>query len=264
MKPGIYYDLSNAEYQDVPAVSRSFLWRAHSQSFHHAVHGAYKSSPAFDFGTATHFAVLQPDEFEARVKRGPADRRGNKWKDAQEEGRLLMVSGEYDDVLRIRDTVHTNRVVHDLLTKGRPVAEASCFWVDERTGERCKVRPDLATDDGLIDLKTTVDASPAAFAAACAKYGYHMQDAFYRHGWEQAGGGKADRFFFVAVEKSPPYASAVYELDDIAKMVGAKIWRETLNAYAEHKAEGTFPSYGEDVQLLGLPDWAVRDHLEID
>lgn len=92
-----------------------------------------------------------------------------------------------------------------LLTCGALPPKFSIFWQDADTGIDCRCRPDYIHSSGIIvDLKSTLDASPAAFAKSCANSRYHVQDAFYSEGFYQAAGEWPRGFVFIAVEKPRP------------------------------------------------------------
>jgi hypothetical protein len=105
----------------------------------------------------------------------------------------------------------------------------------------------------VIDLKSTVDASPAGFARAVARYSYHVQAAHYM------AGTKCDRFLFVAFEKTAPYACAVYELDADAIARGRDLREHALETLASCIELGVWPGYATEVQVLELPRWAQGD-----
>jgi hypothetical protein len=254
------FDISNEAYHATNAISKSGLWTLHSKTPAHYKFGEAKHSAAFDLGTASHTAILEPEKLGSSILRGPTDRRGNKWSEAQAmaemEGRLLLTSGDYDAVLRIRDAAHRNPLVRKLTASAQ--VERSAFWVDEETGQLCRCRPDCysPTLKLMADVKTTIDASPGKWRRSVADYGYHMQEAMYSEGWEAAGGGEVDGFVFIAVEKDSPHVVAVYELDRNAAAEGYAIYRTALNRYAECMAADNWPGYGQGVMCLDLPKWA--------
>ena len=129
IKPGIYQGIPNESYHAGPGISKSGLWTIHTKSPAHYKFGVRKETNAFDFGEACHLAILEPNDFEKRVIRGPEDRRGNKWKDQLEacalDGKLLLTAGDFDGVLAIRDAVHANSFINNIITQGKPLVEAS-------------------------------------------------------------------------------------------------------------------------------------------
>jgi hypothetical protein len=163
--------------------------------------GAFKRH-AIGFSLA-HCAVLEPDELSKRYAIAP-DRRSNAGKAAAAEmsanGIEAVSEPEMALALNMADAVRQHPYAAALLADGK--AEQSFWWDDKATGQRCKCRPDWYQGTTIVDLKTCQDASPGAFARACATFGYHTQAAHYLNGTF------ADRFVFVAVEKTYPYALA--------------------------------------------------------
>ncbi|WP_454618390.1 PD-(D/E)XK nuclease-like domain-containing protein [Bradyrhizobium cenepequi] len=269
MKPGIYLKLDNEAYHAGPGISKSGLWTIDQQSPAHYKYPADKDEDstqaiaAKSFGTAAHIAILEPERFEKSVYRGPEDRRGNKWKDAEEfckiEGKTLLIASAYDNILAIRDSVHADARINSIITGGKPVVEASGYWIDQETGELCRCRPDLYRRDLklILDVKSALSAHPDAFARSVISYGYHAQEAFYTDGW-QACGQEVEGFAFLVWEKKSPYAFAVYELPPSIVEEGRAIMRKALNTYAECRKANRWPAYGEGVQELSFKRWSYR------
>lgn len=261
IQPGIYENIPNEAYHSGPGISKSGLWKIHTSTPAHFKFAERKESKVFDFGEAAHLAILQPEDFETMVYRGPDDRRGNRWKDAQEfceiEGKLLLTSGDFDAVLAIRDAVHADAWINSIVTGGERQIEASGYWTDPETGVICRCRPDLYRRDlgVIIDVKSTASAAPAHFAKSVVNYGYHAQEAFYTDGW-RALGNTVDAFVFIAFEKDSPYAKAVYELPPSIVQEGREIIRKTMPVFDHCQKTGDWPGYADGVQELSFPRWA--------
>ncbi len=69
-------------------------------------------------------------------------------------------------------------------------------------------------------------------------------------------------FVFIAVEKTPPYAVALYELDAEAVDLGRALARRDLARYANARDFGVWPGYPDAVQSLSLPKWATYAEIE--
>lgn len=263
IKPGIYHGIPNEAYHAGPGISKSGLWTIQTKSPAHYKYGERETKKEFDFGEACHLAILQPDDFEKKVMRGPDDRRGNRWKDmldfCKTEGKLLLTGPDYDSVLSIRDAVHADAWINAIITGGTPEIEASGYWIDEETGALCRCRPDLWRDDlGIvIDLKSTRSAHPDEFARGVVNYGYHAQEAHYSDGW-RALGKDVQGFVFLAWEKDQPFAYGVYELPPSIVDEGRAAIRAAMKTYAECDQTGVWPAYGDGVQELSFKRWAYR------
>lgn len=268
---GIYSGISSEQYHRLGNISKSGLWTIYTKTPAHYRFAEPKESQAFDFGSAVHTAILEPNSFERAVMRGPADRRGNLWKDsvaeATNQGRMILTSGDYDAVLEVRDAVHANAFINSLITGGTPQIEQTAIW-DERVtidGSEyvipCRARPDLVRPDLgiMLDVKTTQSASAAEFARSVANYGYHVQEYWYGRGWGAAGGGVIKGTVFLAIEKEAPYAMQVFELDPTSVAEGGAIAEKALRTYAECMASGHWPAYPEQVTQIMIPKWAYRE-----
>ena len=263
MTPGIYPSLSNEEYHSGPGISRSKLWTTFTKSPAHAMAEKIAQTKAMMIGSVVHTAVLEPNVFEAtHVRAEKLDKRTSIGKlaaerfAAQNVGKEIVEADVYDLACAIRDSLYSSALVRWLLEGGQP--EHSAYWEDFETGELCRVRPDMVQPGAIIDLKTTQDASPDGFAKSVATFGYHLQDAFYSEGWAQACGGPINNFIFLAVEKEPPYAWAIYELDNDARAEGQAIMRHALNIFHNCRESNVYPAFPEEVRLLSLPNWAFK------
>ena len=179
MKPGIYPDLADDIYRATKAVSCSVLKRFAEAPAKALVPS--KDSEAMTAGRLIHSALLEPHKFEDRYARTDLDRRGTKaWQAAEEEAgcRQLLKQDEFDKLATIRDAVMSHPTARELLAPGLE-PEASLFWRDDATGLLCRGRVDgLRRDQRLIvDVKTTVDASPPEFVKSAGNYRHHWQEA---------------------------------------------------------------------------------------
>jgi hypothetical protein len=85
--------------------------------------------------------------------------------------------------------------------------------------------------------------------------GYHVQAAHYLNGLE------AEKFIFIAVEKSYPFAVAVYELDASALLEGGSLAFRDLRRIATCRGLDEWPGYSQEITTLSLPMWAYNDDI---
>lgn len=235
-RPGIY-QVDEELYHAGPGVSKSGLWKLHQRTPFHFRYGPHKESAAQRFGSATHTAVLEPGLFEKRFMLGPkVNKNTNEWKAAvaiaAELNKSVLDHKEWDGARRIRDILHRDRRVQ-MLTAGTPAIEQSGYWIDERTGELCRCRPDAYSYEHHIigDLKSTTNAGVREFEKKAGEFGYHVQDAMYSDGWELAGGGPVEAFVFITVEAEEPHAYRIFELIPAAVAEGRKVMHKALETY---------------------------------
>lgn len=260
----------NADYHADNGVSSTQLKDVATKTPAHALarrNGEQKDTPALVFGDALHVAVLEPDRYPTSHMRGPdGDGRSKQAKEARaalaadHPDATILPPAVFDAVEQIAAKVREHPRFESLLTGGQ--AETSGYWTDEETGLACRIRPDYMHPASplLVDLKTTLDASPKGFQRALTTYGYHIQAAFYLDGFEAIEACPCRDFVFVAVEKTPPYAVAIYRLDDAAVEYGRRQYRRALRTIADCIESGTWPAYSDDVEPITLPEWAY--HLE--
>ena len=250
---------SNADYHADPAVSASHLHAVAASPYHYWSRFINPDRPpsvqtaAMKLGSLTHCAVLEPDQLASRYGIAP-DRRTNAGKAAvaamEAAGIEAVTAPEMEQAMAMAASVRSHQAAAALLRDGK--AEQS-FWFDDiATGLRCKCRPDWYTGSTIVDLKTTVDASPKGFAKSVAQWRYHVQQSHY------LAGTFAERFVFIAVEKSYPYAVGVYELDADAVQFGDYERRNNLQTIADCRAISEWPGYGNTIQPLSLPKWALN------
>ena len=255
----IRHDLTNREYHAHPAISASDIKTAHLKSIAHWRHGVRRESTAFDLGSAVHAMVLEPEK--ELVRRGPADRRGDKWRDAKLaadlDGIILLPDAEYD----IAETIAGAAIAQMPEWMDRPrITEASFFALDSVTGMNIKCRPDIYIEsEGLVvDLKTCTSASPRLFSRDVHNYGYALQAAFYLRVLQEAG-FDARRFVFLAVEKEPPFAACVHEIDPDYLLVCDAIITQTLLKIQQADRSGNYDTGWPEVNIIGQPAWMTAD-----
>ena len=217
------------------------------------------------FGRLVHSAVLErktnhfaeiPAEFpDFRTKAA------QQWRDSQS---VPVVSHDAAAAIRgVVEAVWGNALVRSILS--RPGHnEVSMFKRHEATGLLLKARADRVTesDSGttvIVDLKTcgVGDASKEGFEKAIFNWGYHRQAAYYIDLW-----GALD-FVFVAIEKEPPFAVAIYNLDRDAVAIGRRDNEHDLASVAHCETTGLWPAYPEKVEAISLPHWILRKEMMI-
>lgn len=263
--PGAFPDMPAEVYHAVEAMSSSGVAKMLKSPAHYRLMRT-QSSPATDamrFGTAVHCGVLEPDAFDARVSCAPkADRRTKDGKaawakfQADSAGRIILAKDAYDRARRCVDAVRAHPAAARLFDGAE--VELSLFWHDAKYRVPCKARLDARNHGGIIDLKTTTDASPEEFAKTIANYSYHAQGAHYASGAEHVLDASPAFFAIVAVESEPPHAVACYALPGNAMLAGGYLVNRALERYAAALAAGEWPGYPATVESITLPPWATR------
>lgn len=276
--PRIAFDQPFPDYLAQADVNASAL-RAGRRSMLHmaaAIAGQSKEpTAALRIGSALHCAVLEPMRFEAVATVAPAvDRRTKEgkatyaaWQAALPADAMVLDADEFETVRQASSALLASRFP-SLLQTGE--AEVSIYWDEtidlDGTPQviGCKARLDwLGYGAGgvvIADVKTTRDATPRAFARACATYGYAHQLAWYRRAVRalQASGDAPDGPITIsigAVETEAPYATGIYTLDACDLEDADRENMHTLKRWAQAVRDDRFPGPAEMVQVLHLPEW---------
>lgn len=258
------HSLSFEQYLSSAAVSESDLFYMSANTPMH-LHwakqhgGETEDSPAKRFGTFCHRALFEPETLEGSYYVKPDDmnfatKEGKKWKE-EHQGKPIIYAEEERALHGIVKSIHSHPTASRLLKNA--VFEQSLFVQDEGFMRKC--RPDILPNSGnvLPDLKTCLSAHPDAFSKAIANYGYYRKAAAYLHNCKAIG--REFKFFaFIAVEKEPPYACAVYTLDPEAVEFGRKLYLRDLQVYRECIAKNEWPGYPADAKCIGLPPWLQK------
>lgn len=262
MNPGVY-KLSFEEYSLINAVNFSTLKEMRRSPLHyrHAVEIGFDDSDAFRLGRASHTAVFEPERFalDYAVFRGER-RSGKDWeafKDAH-PGQTILRVDDYLTAIAIRDAVRNHPVAKKYLDSG--IAERSIVWRDGDTDLLCKGRVDWHNDfhPALVDLKTTRDGDDRMFSSAAARYGYHLQLAFYADGLKTLT-GRDCRVIMIVVEKDAPHDVVVYRIDVDVLHAGREEYRELLKRVRGCRDGNIWPGRHTEEQSFELPPWMTRE-----
>lgn len=267
MKPGIYTDLSNDAYHAETEWLSSTQLKALLPE-HYKTGG---SSPAREFGTLVHTAVLEPELLDQYVALDAA-RIGVKadgspaqnptmtaaWKKAvaevEADGKTVIDEADLVRALSIRQAI----LMHDEARAifDQPGDNELSLFAEDADGIRHKARFDRVIAGEYVDLKTT-SAQPGyrSLTAVVMRYGYDLSAAHYLE-VARLEGMDAKPFTLVFVESRPPHRVTVAELDPFLIDLGRARRREAL---ARHiGAAEPYEGATGRIQLLA-PEWALPD-----
>lgn len=263
--------MTEKEYREHPAVSRSELWRISEspEKFKFYRDNPQEPTPALIFGQLFHKLALQPETFSEEFAVVPnVDRRTKEGKAIwaefieQSEGKTPILADDYQRATEMCTSLRNAPFVNKLLSGER---EKEFFWVDEMTGEQCKCRVDCVTEMNKVniisDLKSAAKADTEHFMKDAINYGYDFQSAMYSEG-VKANTGKEYVFVFIVVEKEPPYAVNVLQADPLFVKRGYDLFREYIGIY--HDCKTTDDWYGylgkyKVINNLSLPAWLAKE-----
>lgn len=243
-----------SKYLEADGLSASALKRIIQSPLH------YKEPPPFDkssavIGRAAHTATLEVAQFlreyalyEGKVRRG---KDFDKFAEAN-EGKTILNHREYDDAIRMSESVRRHPVANDLLSGGS--AELSVFWTEPRSRRACRSRLDYVSPKGIVDLKTAQDVSPYRFGIAAARFHYAVQLAFYQDAYFCAT-GECLPVFLVAVEKRSPHDVCVFEVPNDVLMRGREQYQTAIETLELCESSGIWPGAYPDAVSLSVPSF---------
>lgn len=278
-------DENQAYHADTTRISKSGLdLIARSPAHYYAAYldpnrEPRKTSAALIAGSVSHLTLLEPHLFAsqyfilddaAKVQEigGASPRTTTKYKEwkagilAANEGKTEISLETYKAVNRMIANVQAHPAAK-LLFKPGGKAEERIDWIWQGYDQdgnpiqvRCKIKPDWQAANGfIVDLKTTEDASPSGFLRSVYKYRYHVQSAYYIDGYTQRNGVEPRGFIFIAVEKSPPYAVALYFATPEMIQAGRSTYERDLRTYHHCLQTNEWHGYPTQIMPLDLPTW---------
>ena len=275
MNPEIILDQPPNLYHQSEGISKHDLDLVNISPAHYKASKEFpknEPTPAMQIGTLVHTAILEPHNFEASFTIAPdADKRTKDgkaaWEQAEREaslkGSILVKSSDLDMVRAMTDQVNLHRSAKEALNAGGLV-EASLYAGCPMTKVRRRGRPDLISRGNvIIDVKTCAKGAggKAEFAKAVANWRYDVQAAYYLDLARDCGQAK-EGFVFIVVEKEPPYAVAVYQLDLESIEAGRRQYQKNLQMLSECIEFDEWPAYSSEVEVISLPKWKLNQIVE--
>lgn len=255
--------LPDAQYRAAEGISKSALdyiapprTPAHYRAY---IDGLLRveTTPAMRLGSLIHSAILEPDKVEWVVRPEGllfTTKEGKAWRDAQTK--QIITADEEATITGMRDSVHAHPAVKRLLANAK--TEVSLFANGE-DGVLRKARVDALPEGGncIVDIKSCASAAPEAMSKSMAAFRYDVQAAYYLDLAKLLSLDKSE-FLLVCVEKTPPFAVAVYAIDHDAVEWGRKQYQSDLALLRRCEAEDHWPAFTQDITTLALPAWAQK------
>jgi hypothetical protein len=225
----------------------------------------------FDFGNSFEIALLDRDNFEKFVAIMQTENwiakaldekptlkvpKNSKCYQVEEEKFLKENEGKYiipdvgpqsfEYLEYMLESCHKDAVIQKLISNTE--YQVSLFWTDDQTGINLKTRPDICKrkKNVIVNLKTIADGSPDSFSKDLAKYEYPLQGAIEIRGCQQTGlMEKVDNYFWLVVEKEPPFNATLYEFDHSDQRYSMDELEYLLSKIKRAREEDKYPGYGD-------------------
>ncbi len=259
--------MSNEDYHKRDEVSKSQLDLIASSpsDYMWAKNMPDVSTKAFDFGTAGHTIVLEPEKWESDYvlpldipRRSNAEKAEHAAFNEANADKIILTRKDYDMVLDCRESIMAHPTAR-MIIEGSARTEVSFFNTDKTTGvgQRCRLDLDFLERGIIADLKF-IDKIEN-FSKHIHEYRYHVQDAHYKEVVAEETGIASDdlSFIFIVCGKergAGRHPVRVLELTGRAKGVGMKLRNRDMATYAERMESGNWIHIAE----IDLPGW-VRE-----
>ncbi len=260
------FDIPFSAYRDANAVNHGTLYRMHPTPAHCYAHitrnreEPEEETPAMILGSLIHQVILEPTKPLLRIAVKPADmkfstKEGKQWRAEREAaGMVIVPESDWKSLGGVIRAATENSFIRDTMHGAQ--TEVSLF-AKIGDGLMRKARVDIVpAGNFLADIKTLDDASKEAFKKYLADRGYARQAAWYRRIWNHLfPGDRRDKFVFFAMEKDPPYATAIYQVSEEV-LDRADDANEAMFAEFERCVNtGEWPAYPAEPQFVSLPPW---------
>lgn len=244
---------------------------------------------AMKFGSAYHTYILEPELFKTEyfifsdsekcaelIGEGAKSPRATKaykeWFDQQmtiANGREMIDGTTLKMLESMKDRLFRHRYARSLLINGEAEMSVYCE-LEIFTGQKIKVkiRPDYYKKHKRLisDLKTTAGASTNDFPRHAADFDYHIQASLYSDIMSAIEGNEMLwGFFFIAQEKTKPYAFNIFESSSQFISQGRYEYELLLMLYAYCLENNTWPGYQcytenkFGINELNLPSYFIRE-----
>jgi exodeoxyribonuclease VIII len=184
----------------------------------------------FQLGSALHELVMEPELLHLHYISFPkVDRRTKEGKEAYEqylieaEGKTVLYDNDMEMLEKIAENARKNKTLVELLNDSHK--ELSCYTVDEKTGLKVRLRPDMLckTKSTIVDIKSCLNSGPKKFKSDAYSYGYNLSAAYYL---DFIG---RENYVFAAMEKKQPYQISLYVCNDDMLEAGRQKYRMGLD-----------------------------------
>lgn len=250
--------MNDLEYENAEGLRRSDLWKINETPEKFKYYMEHKNdeepSSSLIFGQAMHKFLLENKTFEdefavvpeglnRRTKEGKA-----KYEELLQTGKTIISYADYEQIMAMTSVIMANQEARELLEGAH---EVPFFGKDAATGISLKIKADVYNPEKgiIVDYKTTQSCSDGHFERSARMFGYDFQSAFYKEVID-AETLQDNDFYFIAQEKTEPYAVRIYHCDVSFVEQGQKKLRKLLQIYKYCSEKNEWKGY-QTTDLLG-------------
>lgn len=266
-------DLEDWKYHQLPQLSssgaRTLL--TSPKKFQYDRENPRTATKAMELGTVAHTMMLGSGTEGQVVQLDGEDVtefRSNAAKAARDAitaaGNIPLKRHEYDQIEAMIAAAKENPDAKELIeAKGQAELTALAFDPHANVGLRARFDKVIHRDNEtveIVDAKTAQSIDQFLFAKHAYNYGYHIQEAFYRHVYRIVT-GRPDAnitFTFIVMEKTAPYETLVCSLDPDSVDLGRDKALQAIERFRDCMEAGVWPARYDSKQTVRLPEYAFR------
>ena len=260
--PAVLTNIKDKDYRGAGGLSQSAIKDFIKSPAHYLVATEQTSepTPAMQLGTAFHAVMLQDnptDHYAVKIKMDGRTKDGKAYNEQfalDNAGKVVINSEEEEILFDMRRSIFKHPLASKLAF-GLTHKEFAVFGTMETNDGMVRLKGLIdgysETEGYILDYKTCEDASPLGFIKAIRDRRYDIQSVQYPWLLNNAK-MKVKDFYFVCVEKVPPYAVGVYRIDLDNLIETGKKWAWAIGDFCECQNTGKFPAYSDDCLTLTL------------
>jgi len=255
-----------AEGQNVSQYKR--WWEEDGEKLCHEMEKHVTVSEAMEFGTLTHRAVLEPENFDGSYALfSGKTKKGKAWNEFKEANAPLTITSadRLESLVIMGQKLKKDTDSMNLLSGCS--SEVSLFWQDE-CGIKCKARLDIVKPQAhqIADIKTMADISARSFINMVDKQGGMIQAGHYVEGYRKCYGlDHNPSFSFICMETVAPYRVVCRHLTEDVIEYGRRKNKETLARIHIGRVSGAWDTLAdrEAMREFGLPSWRQAEEQDM-
>ncbi len=215
-------------------------------------------TPAMTLGSAVHVLTLEPKKFDdyfyvldfsqrPEHDKTMASKINKDWKQDVIMGNVdkeLLTEEQFEQAKNMTDSLLSE--AGDLINAKGNKFEVPIMW--EKLGIKMKAKIDIKNYNYLADIKTAADSSPFKWQRkATYDLQYYRQAAVYLDGDADGLYTGEKEFYFIVVEKVPPYLVSIHLLDKTMIAKGMAEYEHLLGGLKKCLKTDKWPHYEKEL-----------------
>ena len=262
-------DIENAKteielnYFEVDALNHSLLKQFKYSPAHYiyAKNNPSASTAAMEFGTLVHELLLENVE-ENIIINSPLDKRTKvykEWFKSIDKSKKIVEAKDLE-IARTMIRHLTNKTTWQKLNINTVANEQEYYY--KKDGYECKAKLDKLLKNGIVDIKTVASLEEGNFFNSIVKFDYHTQAAWYLEASAKFGYDINMPYYIIAMSKTAPYDSIIYELPRELIEIGHKLNNKRFEIFKYCTDTQNFYGYEDKVQTIKIPNWYMNSIVE--